>query len=122
VEWGWRKVVGAYGLRMSIEELFRDEKNVRFGWGLRQTKLSDAHRLERLLLILAFAYLLLILIGKKCREQYSPGHWASGVGRRRQASDFFVGRHMQVHVRFRITVLMRLLADTLRTLAQGNWG
>jgi hypothetical protein len=27
-----------------------------------------------------------------------------------------------VHVRFRITVLMRLLADTLRTLAQENWG
>jgi hypothetical protein len=81
-------------------------RTCRFGRGLRQRKVSGARRLERGLLVLAFAYLLLILIGKECRGQYSPGHWVSGVGRRRQASDLFAGRYMQVYVRLRITVLM----------------
>lgn len=52
--WGWRKVCQAYGLRMMIEELLRDQKNLRYGWGLRQIDLSDPGRLERLLLVLAF--------------------------------------------------------------------
>jgi hypothetical protein len=113
VEWGWRKVVGAHGLRMGIEELLRDEKNVRFGRGRRQTKVSDAQRLERLLLI---------LVGKEYRGQYWPGHRASAVGRRRQTSDFLISRYMQAHIRFGITVLLRLLADRARTPAQRNWG
>ena len=29
--WGWRKVCSAYGLRMMIEELFRDRKDLRYG-------------------------------------------------------------------------------------------
>ncbi len=37
--------------RMSIKELFRDEKNIRYGWGLRQLKIGTAGRLERLLLV-----------------------------------------------------------------------
>jgi hypothetical protein len=116
LEWGWRKVVGAHELRMSIEELFRNEKNLRFGWGPRRTEAGEAGRLERLLL--AFACLLLVPIGKSCRRQCSPSHWASAVGRRRQASNCSIRRCMQVHFGFRIAVLMGLLADALRTLAQ----
>jgi hypothetical protein len=42
--WSWRKVVEVFKLRMSIEELFRDEKNIRYGWGLRQMKVSTSSR------------------------------------------------------------------------------
>jgi len=45
--WHWRKVVAVFKQRMSIEELFRDEKNIRYGWGLRQLKIGKAGRLER---------------------------------------------------------------------------
>jgi hypothetical protein len=99
---------------MSIEEPLRDERNLRFGWGLSQTKVGEAERSERLLLPLAFAYLLLILVGKKCQGQCSPGHWASAVGRRRQTAGSFIGRCAQVHVCCRISALTRLLADAVR--------
>jgi hypothetical protein len=91
----WRKVCGIYQLRMHIEELFRDQKNLRYGWGLRQVALSQPDRLERLLLMLAFAYLLLILIGLRCRQTFSEAHWAAGTSKkRRQASAFFIARYM----------------------------
>lgn len=41
-----------YGKRMTIEELFRDDKNRRNGWALRNTKITQADRIDRLLLIL----------------------------------------------------------------------
>ena len=41
----------AYERRMRIEELFRDQKNVRNGWALRQVEIGKTDRLERLLLI-----------------------------------------------------------------------
>src|SRR5262245_31442122 len=53
-----------YGKRMTIEELFRDRKNRRNGCALRNTKITKADRIDRLLLILALAL-------------HSPGgHWA----------------------------------------------
>jgi len=93
--WNWRKVVEVFKLRMSIEELFRDEKNIRYGWGLRQTKIGTAGRMQRLLLVLAFAYLLLLLIGLVCRDTMSEAHWASAATKSRdQACGFTIGRYM----------------------------
>ena len=121
--WGWRKVVQAYGLRMQIEELFRDEKNLRFGWGLRQSRLSTPERLERLLLVLAFAYLFLLLLGLVCEATHRPGTWsATNAARRRQASAFFVGRIMQETARLPARTLLRALADALGQQTPENWG
>ena len=64
---------------MSIEGLFRDEKNIRYGWGLRQIELSEPQCLERLLPVLAFAYLLLLFMGAICQQQLSERHWAAGL-------------------------------------------
>ena len=75
---GCRGLIAFAARRMPIEELFRDEKNIRYGWGLRQTKVGTAGRLERLLLVLAYAYFLLLLIGLVCRDTMSEAHWASG--------------------------------------------
>src|SRR5262249_12086462 len=48
-----------YGKRMTVEELFRDDKNQRNGFALRHTKITQPDRIDRLLLILALAYWLL---------------------------------------------------------------
>jgi Transposase DDE domain len=42
-----------YGCRMQVEELFRDQKNRRNGWALRNTRIQHADRFDRFLLILA---------------------------------------------------------------------
>ena len=123
LEWGWKRIVAAYSRRMMIEELFRDEKNIRYGWGLRQSRVSSSDRLNRLLLVLAFAYLWLLMLGIVCREEMSAAHWASGTStRRRQTSAFVVGRIMLDEVRFPLRLLLRRLANLLSQLAEENWG
>jgi hypothetical protein len=49
-----------YDQRMTIEGLFRDGKNQRNGWYLPDTQAEMVSRLDRLLLILALAYWLLV--------------------------------------------------------------
>jgi hypothetical protein len=54
------RLTDLYGRRMTIEELFRDGKNRRNGWALRNTQLTKADRVDRLMLVLALAYWLLV--------------------------------------------------------------
>jgi hypothetical protein len=56
-------VVRLYGRRFSIEETFRDTKNIHFGMGLSATHIGDPARRDRLLFIAAFAHVLLTLLG-----------------------------------------------------------
>ena len=121
LDWGWRHVVATYALRMHIEQLFRDEKNLRFGWGLRQTALSTPGRLERLLLVLAFAYLFLILLGLLATQTLPPSHWASATSRKkRQNSLFTIGRLLQGVLRCGVWRLLHLLAAVLAQLVEQN--
>src|SRR5262249_13742357 len=82
-----------YRRRMTIEELFRDEKNHRNGMALRHTQITKADRFDRLLLILALAYWLLTGIGLVARQLYRPGQWCSSNDPQ-QCSDFTIGRIM----------------------------
>jgi hypothetical protein len=76
---GPARISDPYGRRMTVEELFRDHKSKRNGWSLRDTQVSTAGRLDRLLLllVLALAYILLVGLGLHCRRHYRPGHWCS---------------------------------------------
>ena len=121
--WSWRKVVEVFKQRMSIEELFRDEKNIRYGWGLRQTKVNTAGRLERLLLVMAFAYLLLLLIGFTCRDTMSAAYWASAVSKsQEQACGFTIGRHMLNRAKWRLKALLTAFTQMLTGWVEANWG
>ena len=121
--WNWRKVVEVFKLRMSIEELFRDEKNIRYGWGLRQLKIGTAGRLERLLLVLAFAYLLLLVIGLVCRDTMSEAHWASASTKTRdQACGFTIGRYMLTREKWCLKALLEAFARMLTKWVEENWG
>lgn len=58
-----RAVVKLYGKRFSIEENFRDTKDIHFGMGLSATHVGDVARRDRLLLLCALAVALLTLLG-----------------------------------------------------------
>lgn len=62
------EVVKIYGKRFTIEETFRDEKNLHFGMGLSATHIRDASRRDRLLLLAAIAHALLTLLGAASEE------------------------------------------------------
>jgi hypothetical protein len=79
-----------YGRRMTIEQLFRDDKSKRNGWSLRDTKITKPDRLDRLLLILAIAYLLLCGIGLLAKQQFTPSAWCS-TNRQVECSIYTIG-------------------------------
>ena len=62
------EVVKLYGKRFTIEETFRDQKDLRFGMGLRATHIRDAARRDRLLFLSAIAHALLTLLGAASEE------------------------------------------------------
>lgn len=116
---GPARISRLYGQRMTIEELFRDVKNKRNGWGLRDTRLTRAERLDRLVLVLAIAYLLLCGLGLIARQAGKPRDWTASS--KNDCSVFTIGRLM----------IQRLRASAARALqafitateeAVPNWG
>ena len=57
------QVTKLYGRRFTIEETFRDTKDIHFGWGLSATHIRNPGRRDRLLMLTAIAYVLLVLLG-----------------------------------------------------------
>jgi hypothetical protein len=57
------EVVALYSRRFSIEESFRDIKDLRFGMGLSSVRIAEPDRRDRLLLLSALACALLTLLG-----------------------------------------------------------
>jgi hypothetical protein len=87
------KLTSLYGRRMTIEELFRDQKNRRQGWTLRNTQITRPERFDRLLLILTLAYWLLLGIGLSASHCFPQGAWCSR-NQPRTCRVFFIGRKM----------------------------
>lgn len=58
-----RDVVDLYARRFTIEETFRDQKDPRFGLGMRHTRVASTDRRDRLLLLASLAQALLTLLG-----------------------------------------------------------
>lgn len=58
------KIVKLYGRRFTIEETFRDTKDIHFGMGLSATHIKSPARRERILFLGALAHVLLTLLGE----------------------------------------------------------
>jgi hypothetical protein len=58
-----REIVNHYAKRWTIEPQFRDEKDLRFGMGMKVLRIADPQRRDRLLLLSALAVVLLTLLG-----------------------------------------------------------
>ena len=118
---GPARISDLYGRRMTIEELFRDHKSTRNGWSLRDTQVSTPGRLDRLLLVLALAYVLLVGLGLHCRKHYRPGTWCSN-NRGDTLSDFAIAKAMLDKLAILAATAFRLLLAATREAAEGNWG
>jgi len=108
-----------YRRRMTIEELFRDQKNKRNGWSLRDTKITRPERLDRLLLILAIAYLLLCGLGLIALQISKPGHWASST--RNECSVFTIGKIMLRRLNIPIATVLQAIFTAMED-AVPKWG
>ncbi len=58
------EIISGYSKRWKIEPFFRDLKDGRFGIGLEQTHIKSCERRDRLMLVLALSYLLLVVLGQ----------------------------------------------------------
>ena len=58
-----RDVVNLYARRFTIEETFRDQKDARFGLGMRHARVKSVDRRDRLFFLAALAQALLTLLG-----------------------------------------------------------
>ena len=108
-----------YGRRMTIEQLFRDCKNKRNGWSLRDTQITRPDRLDRLLLVLAIAYLFLCGIGLIAMAKLKPSAWSSSS--KNISSIFQIG----MLLRHRLAVTPHAAFAAVLELSQsleGKWG
>ena len=109
-----------YAKRMTVEELFRDDKSKRNGFSLRHTKLTKPGRIDRLLLILALAYWLLCGIGLLARQRYRPGRWCSSNDPK-QCSVFTIGRVMRTEMQVAAAAAFAAVAAAVEE-ASPKWG
>ena len=114
------ELTNVYGKRMTVEELFRDDKNKRNGFSLRHTKITKPDRVDRLLLVLALAYWLLCGIGLLARQRYRPGQWCSSNDPK-QCSVFTIGRIMRSQMQVKAADAFAAVAAAIEEAAP-KWG
>ena len=81
-----------YGKRFTIEETFRDTKDVHFGMGLKATHIGDSSRRDRLLLLGAIAHALLTLLGAAGEKAGLDRLLKANTSKKRQLSLYNQGR------------------------------
>ena len=116
-------IVQAYGLRMQIEQSFRDRKNPRHGWAMRQAATRSAERMAVLLLIASLADLSVQLEGRATVvTEMRAGFQANTTTTRRVLSYLFLGcrvcRAGIMHTASQLQAAMQSLLMTIRTNAQ----
>ena len=86
-----RDITNLYAKRWTIEPGFRDTKDLRFGMGLSVLRIADPQRRGRLLLLNAFAIVLLTLLGAAGESLGMDRHLKSNTARHRTHSLFRQG-------------------------------
>ncbi len=115
-----QRICRLYGQRMTIEQLFRDDKSKRNGWSLRDTKITKPDRIDRLLLILAIAYLLLCGVGLIAKRRFRPSAWCS-TNRRQECSIYTIGLIMLRKMRATPPEAFAAVQRLSKSVAP-NWG
>lgn len=86
-------LVKHYGRRFTIEEGFRDTKDIHFGMGLSSTHISDPLRRDRLLLLSAIATTLITLLGAAGEAIGLDKKLKANTSKERTHSLFFQGTY-----------------------------
>jgi hypothetical protein len=85
------QIIALYSKRWRVEPSFRDTKDLRFGLGLSSARISDPQRRDRLLLLNAFAVVLLTLLGAAGESLGMDRHLKSNTVKSRTHSLFRQG-------------------------------
>ena len=86
------RIINIYKTRMQIEEAFRDMKNPRWGFSLREAKSTTTYRYENLMLVGTLATFALWLMGKVIElKQWQYRYQANTTKTRNVLSTFFLG-------------------------------
>ena len=117
--WTAKRLSDLYAKRMAVEQCFRDHKNKRHGWSLRDTGITDPARLDRLLLVRALATLLLIAVAQHARRRWKPGAWCAN-NRTDSLSDFRIGQLMLETVGLDVGLLGPIVKQLASEVAK--WG
>ena len=109
-----QQVIDIYHLRMQIEELFRDFKNMRFGWSLKEARCSSSQRYSVLLLIASIAHFITMMIGIIAEKRKLHLHFqTNSITHRRVLSLFFLGKEIiRLNCQFKVT--MRELIQAIK--------
>lgn len=113
-------LVNLFAQRMTIEQVFRDHKNRRNGFALRDILVKKADRFDRLLLLLTLAYILLLGLGLHAHKEYCPSNWSTNT-QANQCSVFTIGLRMLNQIQVPIPQLLAALVKAIYDAAP-NWG
>jgi Transposase DDE domain len=87
------QVVKTYARRFTIEETFRDTKDLHFGLGLKATHIQKPERRDRMLLLVAIAHALLTLLGAAAEAAGMDAYLKANTVKRRTHSLFRQGSY-----------------------------
>jgi hypothetical protein len=87
------QVVKRCGRRFTIEETFRDTKDIHFGMGLKATHIKRPDRRDRMLLLVAMAHALLTLLGAASEATGMDAYLKANTVKRRTHSLFRQGSY-----------------------------
>jgi Transposase DDE domain len=116
-------VLHAYGLRMQIEQSFRDRKNYRHGWSSHLARTACPKRMSVLLLVAALASLAVQIVGLAAERYGVQRHFQANTVKKRRVLSFFVlGRCV---IRHQVTLpegsLLTALKHIAARLALNSW-
>lgn len=108
-----KQAIKLYANRMQIEESFRDIKNPKYGFGLRNSRSLGVKRITNLLLIGLVATLIAWLVGLYAkREKMQYGFQTNSIKHRNVLSVFFLGLQIIKHkIRFTKNQLLASVAQ-----------
>ena len=105
------ELVQLYGRRFTIEESFRDVKDLRFGMGLAELRVSTTARRDRMLLISALAIVFLTILGAAGEAVGIDKYFKTNTSKKRQLSLFRQGCEYYVFLPGMREERARLLVD-----------
>ena len=113
-----KKVIKFYKTRMQIEETIRDNKNLRYGFGINHTLSNTKERVAVLMLIAALAHFILAIIGTFAYQTGIFRHYqANTITTTRVLSIIFLGQQVLQH--FRDTIPKNEILSAFDTITHG---
>jgi hypothetical protein len=112
------QIIKLYSKRWGVEPAFRDTKDLRFGLGLSSVRIADPQRRDRLLLLNAFAVVLLTLLGAAGESLGMDRHLKVNTAKTRSHSLFRQGSMLYDLIPHMPEHRLRPLAERFAALLQ----